>query len=93
MPFSYDNTTEFEHTSKAWIPKEEFLSYFNSNGVYTVVGNVKNENDFAVIPTISVSVTDDYTIHTKIIQHVPLPSGKEIPFKIKLPEIVGNTPF
>ena len=93
VPFSYASTTEFGHASKVWIPEEEFLSYFDSNGVYTVVGNVKNENDFAVIPTISVSVMDDSTIHTKIIQHVPLPSGTEIPFKIKLPEIVGNTPI
>jgi len=93
VPFSYASTTEFGHTSKVWIPEEEFLAYFDSNGVYTVVGNVKNENDFAVIPTISVSVTDDSTIHTKIIQHVPLPSGKEIPFKIKLPEVIGNTPI
>ena len=95
-PFSYANTTEsesgFPHSSKVWIPDEEFLSYFDSNGVYTVVGNVKNQNDFAVIPTISVSVIDDSDIYSKTIQHVPLAAGQEIPFKIKFSEIVGNTP-
>ena len=43
------------------------------NGVYTVGGNVKNENEFAVIPTISVSVIDDSKTFTKTIQHVPIP--------------------
>ena len=34
-----------------FVPLEEYLGYFDSNGIYTVVGNVKNENTFAVIPT------------------------------------------
>ncbi|MDH3312165.1 MAG: peptidase [Nitrosopumilus sp.] len=93
MPFSHANTSEFGYASKVLIPEEEFLSYFDSNGIYTVVGNVKNENNFAVIPIITVLVKDDSMIHSKTIQHVPLASGKEIPFKIKFPEILGNTPI
>jgi len=75
------------------IPLHEYLGYFDSNGVYTVVGNVKNENDFAVIPIITVSVIDDSKTFTKIINHVPLDIGKEIPFKIKFPEVSGNAPI
>ncbi len=76
-----------------FIPLHEYLGYFDANGVYTVVGNVKNENNFAVVPTITVSVIDNSQIISKTIQHVPLGSGKEIPFKIKFPELKSNTPI
>ncbi|MDH3192111.1 MAG: peptidase [Nitrosopumilus sp.] len=78
--------------AEVFIPPHEYLGYFDSNGIYTVVGNVKNENNFAVIPIITVSVIDDSTILTKTIEHVPLSSGKEIPFKIKFPDVLSNTP-
>jgi len=70
----------------------EYLGYFDSNGIYTVVGNVKNENSFGVIPTITVFVIDDSKTISKTIEHVPLAAEKEIPFKIKFPEITSNTP-
>jgi len=75
-----------------FIPSHEILGYFDSEGIYTVVGNVKNENTFAVIPTITVSVMDDGNILSKTIKHVPLGAEKEIPFKIKFFEVTGNTP-
>ena len=75
-----------------YVPLHEYLGYFDSNGIYTVVGNVKNTNDFGIIPTITVSVIDDSKTILKIINHVPLGPGKEIPFKIKFPEILSNTP-
>ncbi|KAF6246107.1 peptidase [Nitrosopumilus sp. b2] len=76
-----------------FVPLHEYLGYFDSNGIYTVVGNVKNENNFAVIPTITVSLIDDSKTISKTIKHVPLAAGKEIPFKIKFPEIKSNTPI
>lgn len=76
-----------------FVPLHEYLGYFDSNGIYTVVGNVKNENDFAIIPTITVSVIDDSETISKTIKHVPLAPGSEIPFKIKFPEIQSNTPI
>ena len=75
-----------------YIPLHEYLGYFDSNGIYTVVGNVKNENSFAIIPTITVSVIDRTEIISKTIEHVPLGPNKEIPFKIKFPELVSDTP-
>ena len=42
-----------------FVPLHEYLGYFDANEIYTVVGNVKNESDFGVIPTITVSVIDD----------------------------------
>ena len=75
-----------------YVPLHEYLGYFDSNGIYTVVGNVKNTNDFGIVPTITVSVIDDSKTISKTINHVPLGPEKEIPFKIKFPELLSNTP-
>ncbi|MHA7733344.1 peptidase [Nitrosopumilus sp. S6] len=75
-----------------FVPLHEYLGYFDSNGIYTVVGNVKNENTFAVVPTITVSVNDNSKTIANTIQHVPLAAGTEIPFKIKFPEVKSNIP-
>jgi hypothetical protein len=75
-----------------FIPTHEYVGYFDSNGIYTVVGNVKNDLDYAIIPTVSISVIDDAKEFSKTIQHIPLAPGNEIPFKIKFPEILGKTP-
>ena len=72
------------------IPSHEYVSYFDSNGIYTVIGNVKNDLDYAIIPTITVSVENNSQIFSKTIQHVPLASGTEIPFKIKFFEVLDN---
>ncbi|EGG41780.1 hypothetical protein Nlim_1397 [Candidatus Nitrosarchaeum limnium SFB1] len=74
------------------IPPQEYLGYFDYQGVYTVGGNVKNQNDYAVIPTITVSVVDGENIFTKTISHVPIPPKTDIPFKIKIPEVQGQNP-
>jgi len=75
---------------EVFIPSHEYVSYFDSNGIYTVVGNVKNDLDYAIIPTITVSVENNSKIFSKTIQHVPLASGNEIPFKIKFFEQLDN---
>ena len=72
------------------IPSHEYVSYFDSNGIYTVIGNVKNDLDYAIIPSITVSVENNSQIFSKTIQHVPLASGTEIPFKIKFFEVLDN---
>ena len=76
----------------AFIPSNEYIGYFDVQGVFTVGGNVKNQNDFALIPTISVSVVDGEITITKTITHVPIPAMTDIPFKIKFPEVNGIEP-
>ena len=79
--------------AEVFIPTDEYVGYFDSNGIYTVIGNVKNDLHYDIIPIISISVKDDSEIFSKTIQHVPLSSGAEIPFKIKFPEILGHSPI
>ena len=76
--------------AEVFVPVDEFIGYFDSSGIYTVVGNVKNELNYAVIPTITVSVKENSEIFSKTITHVPLGSDAEIPFKIKFTEISNN---
>lgn len=79
--------------AEVFIPPQEYIGYFDYEGVYTVGGNVKNQNDYAVIPTISVSVIDGENTFTKSIYHVPIPPKTDIPFKTKFPEVTGDTPI
>ncbi len=80
-------------SAEVFIPSHEYVGYFDSNGIYTVVGNVKNDLDHAIIPTLTISVIDDTEKFSKIIQKNPLPPNSEIPFKIKFPEVLGNVPL
>ena len=75
-----------------FIPSHEYVGFFDSNGIYTVVGNVKNDLDYAIIPTMTIPVIDNDSEFFKTIQHVSLLPGNEIPFKIKFPEVLGNDP-
>jgi len=84
------STTPQSSFGEVFIPSHEYVSYFDSNGIYTVVGNVKNDLDYAIIPTITVTVENNSKIFSKTIQHVPLASGNEIPFKIKFFEQLDN---
>ena len=79
--------------AEVFIPPQEYVGYFDYEGMYTVVGNVKNQNDYAVIPTILVSVIDGENTFTKMISHVTIPPKTDIPFKIKIPEVIGNDPI
>ena len=79
--------------AEVFIPSDEYVGYFDSNGIYTVVGNVKNDLQYDVIPVTSISVKDGSEIFSKTIQHVPLNSTTEIPFKIKFPEVSGSNPI
>ena len=79
--------------AEVFVPTNEYAGYFDSNGIYTVVGNVKNDVNYTIVPTISVSVIDGTEEFSEIIQHVSLGSGDEIPFKIKFPEVLGPSPI
>ena len=38
--------------AEVWIPENEFVGYFDSNGIYTVVGTIKNSEESGIIPTV-----------------------------------------
>jgi len=77
---------------EVFIPEHEYVGYYDSNGIYTVVGNIKNELEYAILPAVTVSVDDNESIVSKTILHVPLPPYSEIPFKIKFHDVKTQSP-
>jgi hypothetical protein len=72
------------------VPESEFLGYFDSNGIYTVVGAVKNTENMPVLPTITITAHDGKNSVT-VSQLLPtIFPNKDIPFKIKLHQIEGS---
>jgi hypothetical protein len=72
-----------------WIPEDEYRGYFDSQGVYTVVGAVKNTENHAVVPTITIFLDAGQQIQVE--QRLPTVfPNKDIPFKIPIPQISGD---
>lgn len=78
--------------AEVFIPEKEFFGYFDSDGIYTVVGSVKNHENYPIIPTIFITIQDEKNILSKEFQYANIMPGKEIPFKFKFPEIKSQNP-
>ena len=77
-------------SANVWIPDNEFLGYYDSNGMYTVVGAVKNTENVPIIPSIIINVKEgDREISDNFTLSI-VNSQKDIPFKIKIPEVEGK---
>lgn len=77
-------------SANVWVPDNEFLAYYDSNGTYTVVGAVKNTESIPIIPSITINVKDgDKEISNNYTLSI-VNSQKDIPFKIKMPDIVDK---
>ncbi len=70
-----------------WIPEDEYLGYFDSQGVYTVVGAVKNTESHAVVPTITITINGVQQIEQQLPRVFP---NKDIPFKIPIKHVSGD---
>jgi hypothetical protein len=80
VPFHYA-------TAEVWIPNNEFGSYFDSNGTYTVIGAVKNTENVAIVPTITINIKNDDLLISDSYTLSIVDSLKDIPFKIKIPQV------
>ena len=47
-----------EINNGVFIPDDEYIGYFDSNGIFTVVGAIKNTEHYSVTPTITVNIQD-----------------------------------
>ncbi|MBI3639674.1 MAG: peptidase [Thaumarchaeota archaeon] len=73
--------------AEVWIPDNEFGGYFDSNGVYTVIGAVKNTQNVAIVPTITINIKDNENIISNSYTLSIVDAEKDIPFKIKVPQV------
>ena len=80
-------------SAEVWIPDNEYGSYFDHEGIYTVIGAVKNTENYPIIPTIEIKITDyDKIISESYTLPVANPA-KDIPFKIKFDQVVSKNPI
>ena len=69
------------------IPDEEFAGYFDSNGIYTIVGVVKNTENYAITSHVDMLVNDGGK-RIPIGQDLPsVDANKDMPFKIRVPQV------
>jgi len=80
-------------SAEVWIPDNEIGSYFDGDGIYTVIGAVKNSENYPIIPTITIKIQDGNKI---ILESYTLPvanPAKDIPFKIKFDQASSENPI
>jgi len=85
-------TSQFA-SAAVWIPENEFVGYFDHNGIYTVVGAVKNTEEYAVVPTIEIKIQDGDGIVSESYTLPAANPSKDIPFKIKFPQVSSENPL
>ena len=80
-------------SAEVWIPDNEYGSYFDHEGIYTVIGAVKNTESYPIIPTITIQIQDGAEM---ILESYTLPvanPAKDIPFKIKFDRVLSKNPI
>lgn len=76
--------------AQPYVIPEETMSYIDANGVYTIIGNVKNGPDGAASVVLTLTIHDNGLVHTKTVLHGAIPAGSELPFKVKMPGISAD---
>jgi len=75
-----------------WIPEEGLIDYFDAQGTYTVVGTIKNSENYPVIPIVTINIEEGSKIISKYFDYGIILPQKDLPFKIKIPEITSKEP-
>ena len=52
-------------SGEVYIPDHEYVGFYDHDGIFTVIGGVKNNEMYPVIPTITVNVNDGGNIFSK----------------------------
>lgn len=80
-------------SADVWIPDNQIGSYFDSDGVYTVIGAVKSSENYPIIPTIEIKITDDDNIISESYTLPVANPAKDIPFKLKFAQVSSENPI
>ena len=79
-------------SGEVYIPDHEYVGFYDHDGVFTVIGGVKNNEMYPVIPTITVNVNDDGNVFSQKYKLSPIMPAQMLPLKLKLPEITSENP-
>jgi len=80
-------------SGEVYIPDHEYVGFYDQDGIFTVIGGVKNNEMYPITPTITVNVNDDGNIFTHKQEFSPIMPAQMLPLKIKLPEITAENPI
>ena len=87
----FSNSAEAENG--VYIPDHEYVGFFDHDGIYTVIAGIKNQENFAVIPTLTVKVNDGNKTFSSDYEFSPIMPQQMLPMKIKLPEVTSENPI
>ena len=79
-------------SGEVYIPDHEYVGFYDHDGIYTVIGGVKNNEMYPVIPTITVNVNDGNNVFSHDYKFSSIMPAQMLPLKIKLPEITSENP-
>ena len=79
-------------SAEVYIPDNEYVGFYDHDGVYTVIGGIKNTEIYPVIPTITVTVHDGNNIFSNDYVFSSVMPQQMLPMKIKLPQITSDNP-
>jgi len=79
--------------AEVYIPDNEYVGFYDHDGVYTVIGGVKNNEMHPVIPEINVIITDGKNIFSEKYEFSPIMPAQMLPLKIKIPELTSENPI
>ena len=80
-------------SGEVYIPDHEYVGFYDHDGIYTVIGGVKNTEMYPVIPTISISVNDDGHMFSNEYKFSPIMPAQMLPLKIKIPQVISENPI
>jgi len=79
-------------SGEVYIPDHEYVGFYDHDGIFTVIGGVKNNEMYPVIPTITVSVNDGGNIFSQEYKFSPIMPAQMLPLKLKLSQITSENP-
>jgi len=79
-------------SGEVYIPDHEYVGFYDHDGVYTVIGGVKNNEMYPVIPTITVNVNDGGNVFSYDYKFSSVMPAQMLPLKLKLPQITSENP-
>jgi len=79
-------------SGEVYIPEHEYVGFYDHDGIYTVIGGVKNNEMYPVIPTITVNVNDDGNVFSYDYKFSSVMPAQMLPLKLKFPQITSENP-
>ena len=80
-------------SGEVYIPDHEYVGFYDHDGIFTVIGGVKNNEMYPITPTITVNVSDNGNVFTHKQEFSPIMPAQMLPLKLKLPEITSENPI